>query len=119
MLARDSNYAGHGHIHGELYDLGTYPGVFLREGCSDVVIGEVYALNSERAIRTWRVLDNYEGCGHIYPEPHGYRRQEVHVFLNDGNELDTWAYIFTSLPLVAVRVAGGDYRAYNQQKHDR
>jgi gamma-glutamylcyclotransferase (GGCT)/AIG2-like uncharacterized protein YtfP len=115
MLARDSTYVGDGRIHGELYDLGTYPGVFLSEGCSDVVIGEVYALTSHRASRTWQELDHYEGCGPDDPEPHEYRRQQIHVFLNDGTEVDASAYILTSLAPAAVRVPDGDYQTRRQQ----
>lgn len=62
-LAGYSAYVGDGRIRGELYDLGTYPGVFLRDGCLDLVLGEVYGLSDQNAAQTWRVLDNYEGCG--------------------------------------------------------
>ena len=114
MLARDSTYVGDGHIQGELYDLGTYPGVFLNGGFSDMVMGEVYALNSHRASITWDVLDKYEGCGPTNPEPHEYRRQKVHVFLNDGTEVDASAYILTRVPPRAVRVPGGDYSTWRR-----
>ena len=119
MLASNSTYVGQGRIHGQLYDLGNYPGVFLREGCSDTVLGEVYAVNPEQASRTWEVLDHYEGCGPAHPEPHEYRRQKVHVFLKDGNKVDTWAYILTSLPPAAIRVPGGDYVAWRRQRQDQ
>ena len=114
MLARFSTFVGEGQIQGELYDLRTYPGVFLREACVDMVLGEVYALNSHHASRTWEVLDKYEASGPNDPEPHEYRRQKVEVFLNDGSEIDTWAYILTSLAPTAVRVPGGDYVAWRR-----
>lgn len=117
-LARCSTHVGNGQIHGELYDLGTYPGVFLREGCLDRVLGEVYALDSHSALRTWQILDHYEKCAPDDPEPHEYRREKVHVFLDDGNEIDSWVYILTSVPPVAVRVLGGDYLAWHRQKYD-
>jgi gamma-glutamylcyclotransferase (GGCT)/AIG2-like uncharacterized protein YtfP len=109
MLAHDSTYVGDARIQGELYDLGTYPGVFLNEGCADIVMGEVYALNPQHASRTWQVLDHYEGCGPDDDEPHAYRRRKVRAFLNDGNEVDAWAYFLTSLPAKAVRIPNGDY----------
>jgi gamma-glutamylcyclotransferase (GGCT)/AIG2-like uncharacterized protein YtfP len=115
MLARDSTYIGDARIRGELYDLGTYPGVFLKERCLDLVLGEVYALNPDRASRTWQILDHYEGCGPDDPEPHEYRRQNVHVFLNDGDEVDASAYLLNSLPPAAVRVPGGDYLTRRQK----
>jgi gamma-glutamylcyclotransferase (GGCT)/AIG2-like uncharacterized protein YtfP len=111
-LARFSIYVGEGQIRGELYDLGTYPGVFLQEGSTGDVLGEVYELNAQHAGRTWQVLDSYEGCGPDCPEPHEYRRQRVPVLLNDGNKVEAWAYILTSLPPAAVRVPGGDYLAW-------
>ena len=81
-----------------------------------MVLGEVYGLNSQHAARMWRVLDNYEGCGPDCAEPHEYRRQRVHVFLDDGDELDAWAYILTSLSPAAVRVPGGDYLAWQKER---
>jgi Gamma-glutamyl cyclotransferase, AIG2-like len=81
-------------------------------------IGEIYALNSERASRTWRVLDNYERCAKPDHEPHVFRRQKVDVLLSDGQELDAWAYILAELPTTeAVRVPGGNYVAWHRQKH--
>jgi gamma-glutamylcyclotransferase (GGCT)/AIG2-like uncharacterized protein YtfP len=115
-LARDSIYVGEGRIRGELYDVGTYPGIVLREGCLDMVVGEVYGLNSQHAARMWQVLDNYEGCGPDCPEPHEYRRQRVRVCLDDGNEVDAWAYILASLSTAAIRVPGGDYLAWQKER---
>jgi gamma-glutamylcyclotransferase (GGCT)/AIG2-like uncharacterized protein YtfP len=118
MMARDSTFVGDGKIHGELYDLGTYPGAFVEGGCSDMVMGEVYALNSDGGSRKWQELDHYEGCGPHDPEPHEYRRQKVHVFLNDGTEVDASAYVLTRLPATAVRIPDGDYLTWRRQKSD-
>ena len=109
MLAPHSTYVGEGRIHAELYDLGSYPGASLREPCPDIVVGEVYALDSAHASRTWQVLDKYEGCGPDETEPTPYRRQKVNVFLNDGNQLVAWAYVLTAVPAQAVRIPSGDY----------
>ena len=116
VLARYSISVGEGRIRGELYDLGTYPGVVLRDGCVDMMLGEVYGLNSQHASRMWQVLDHYEGCGPDCPEPHEYRRQRVHVFLDDGNEIDAWAYILTSLSPAAVRLPASDYLAWQKER---
>ncbi len=115
-LARYSVYVGEGRVRGELYDLGTYPGVFLKDGCVDMVHGELYGLTLSDTPRTWQVLDKYEGCAPDCPEPHKFRRQKVHVFLDEGSELDAWAYILKSLPPEAVRVPGGDYIAWQKER---
>ena len=115
-LARYSAYVGHGRIRGELYDLGNYPGVFLKDQCGDTVVGEVYRLNAEQASEAWEVLDHYEGCSGDCPEPHEYQRQRVRVLLDDGNEVDAWAYILTSFPQAAVLVPGGDYLAWQKER---
>jgi gamma-glutamylcyclotransferase (GGCT)/AIG2-like uncharacterized protein YtfP len=112
VLATHSTYLGEGRIHGELFDLGPYPAVWLREGCVDVVLGEVYELNSQGAGWTWRVLDSYEKCGPGDAMPHEYRRQRVHVFLSDGKELEVWAYVLNRLPVTATRIPSGDYLAW-------
>jgi gamma-glutamylcyclotransferase (GGCT)/AIG2-like uncharacterized protein YtfP len=115
-LACFSAFVGDGRIRGDLYDLGSYPGVFLTDGCLGMVHGEVYGLSFQHALQTWRVLDNYEGCSPDSPEPHEYRRQRVRVFLDDGNEVEAWAYLLTSLPSGAVRVPGGDYLAWQKER---
>jgi gamma-glutamylcyclotransferase (GGCT)/AIG2-like uncharacterized protein YtfP len=118
-LARYSRYVAEGHVHGELYDLGTYPGLVLQKAYSTLVLGEVYALNSDHASQTWRVLDEYEGCAGHDPEPHEYTRQMVNVSLVGGTEVLAWAYVLKTLPSGAVRVPGGDYIAWVRDKNER
>jgi gamma-glutamylcyclotransferase (GGCT)/AIG2-like uncharacterized protein YtfP len=119
LLARNSTFVGAGRIQGELYDLGTHPGVVIGERCSDTVVGEVYALTSDQVADMWQVLDRYEGCGPDDPGPHEYRRQVVRVILDNGDELDAWAYILATRPRTAVSVPGADYIDWQRQKQDQ
>jgi len=109
VLARNASFIGAGTIAGELYDLGSYPGVFIREGCIDRVIGEVYELNAETAAEAWRTLDAYEMCGPTDPEPHLYQKQSILVSLHDVTETAAAIYVLRTVPLHAVLIPGGDY----------
>lgn len=115
-LLRSSTYVGHGRILGELYDLGKYPGVFVKDQCGETVVGEVYRLDGEQATEAWEGLDRYEGCSPGCPDPHEYQRRRVSIILDDGSEVDAWAYILTCLPPGAVRVPGGDYLAWRKER---
>ena len=96
-------------VQGDLYDLGAYPGLVISDQPGHTVIGEVYSLNASQAARTWRLLDEYEGCADTDPGPHEYDRRLVRVALDDGQELEAWAYVLRILPETAVLVPGGDY----------
>lgn len=106
-------------IEGELYDLGTYPG--LRLGGAARVEGEVYAISPELEHR----LDGIES---IWPEPGGeYLKREVTVRLDaqvEGASIlgavggDTLACLVYEATLEAVSgrpaIAGGNWVAYRQ-----
>ena len=103
LLAGHAAYVGEGRVHGELYDLTAYPGMFMREGCLEMVRGEVYELDSNHILRIGAGLDEYEGVVLMIRDTHEYRRQKVHVFLDTGTEVDAWPYVLRSLPPGAVR----------------
>lgn len=115
VLARDAVFLGEGHVHGALYDLGSYPGMIVNDGACGVVLGEVYAIR-DSAERTWETLDEYEGCSPLNAGPHEYDRQEVSVVMADGATITAWAYVLRQLPCTAVLLPEGDYLAWMRQR---
>jgi gamma-glutamylcyclotransferase (GGCT)/AIG2-like uncharacterized protein YtfP len=119
VLARDSRYVGTGTIHGELYDLGAYPGVLLAENGQKVVTGEVYELEAKNVTQTWRKLDEYEGCGISDPEPREYERRLVRVELEEGTETEAWAYVLRTMPNEGALIPSGDYLEWRRRNKGR
>ncbi|MBX2806417.1 MAG: gamma-glutamylcyclotransferase [Hyphomicrobiales bacterium] len=90
-LAMESRYIGRGTVRGKLYSLGSYPGLVRDPAAQFNVHGEVVRLKTPRSF-VW--LDNYEGCGPGWPQPHEYERIVLQVHLQKGEKIACWAYIF-------------------------
>jgi len=112
ILARSAACIGEGRVRGELYDLGAYPGLVLKEDCCGFVSGELYAIDPANARSTWEAIDEYEGCAPTNPEPHEYARTEVRVYLPDGGAATAYAYVLQRVRRGAVLIPGGDYLAW-------
>ncbi len=71
-----------GRIRGELYDLGSFPGVKL-QGDSEV-IGEVHTYkNAEEVEKSFDRIEGFSGAG----KPHNlYEKRVVTAFTDDGEE---------------------------------
>jgi len=93
-------------IKGALYDLGNYPGyVEVPEG---EVQGELYLVSE--IDKVFEILDVYEGLHNDEPE---YIRKKIAVRLPEGEEIDSWIYIFQQqLRPEHKRIIDGDYIAY-------
>lgn len=98
-------------VHGELVDLGTYPGLVWASAdnpAGHAVLGEVYAINSRLEAK----LDEIES---VYPAGQGgsgneYAKHRVHTPWGD-------ALVYVLAPEVArgkVRLRGGDWVAYRR-----
>lgn len=86
---------------GELYDLGTYPGV-SRRGRGHV-FGELYELPAETSHAVLKALDDYEG--------RAFERRRVVVTLSDGRRRTAWAYLLRRRPSRARLLPSGRYLA--------
>lgn len=119
VLASFSVAAGDGHIYGDLYDLGSFPGVVLSTNCQNCVFGELRAINPDQVETAWQALDDYEECTPTFPGPHLYERRNVRVTLADGTEVEAWAYILQTLHPGAIAIPGGDYLEWCQTAKSR
>jgi gamma-glutamylcyclotransferase (GGCT)/AIG2-like uncharacterized protein YtfP len=88
-------------IAGELFDLGSYPGLVAGEGR---VVGELFELVD--AARALALLDDYEGYRAADPEGSQYLRRRV-VLLAPA--IEAWVYVFNGTPDAAARIPSGDW----------
>lgn len=115
VLARSSNFVGDAIVSGQLYDLGTYPGLVLSRDPGSVVHGEVYEIRPDLAAAVLAILDDYEGCGASDPIPHEYRRELVRSRFPSGEATAAWAYVLNRDPAGLERIGGGDYLAWRRR----
>lgn len=103
---------GRGTIRGKLFDLGLYPAaVPSSEGR---VHGEVFGVDDPE--RVLSALDAIEGYEPGSPDTSLYVRRAVTATLDDGTELDAWAYFYNAPLGQAPAISSGDYLAYLKQR---
>ncbi len=115
-LSPAPHLVGRATVNGQLYDLGSYPGVVL--GGESQVKGEVYAISADLE----RLLDEIE---EVWPEPNGeYEKRETIVQLDTktqggsgaaGVEMSCLVYEATLLAIRGrVPIASGDWVAFRK-----
>ena len=98
-------FRGRGTIAAALFDLGIYPAaVPTSEGR---VRGEVYELIDPAAALD--SLDELEGFRSGEPETSLYTRMRTPVCMDDGMQVEAWAYFYNAPLGRAERIESGDY----------
>jgi len=115
VLERGARCIGNATVRGALYDLASYPGLGISGDDVDVVKGEVYELDPDRARATLADIDRYEGCATADPEPHEYRRETVRARLVDGTEIAAATYVLNRSHADLQRIPDNDYVAWRQR----
>ena len=100
------SFTGRGRINAALFDLGIYPAAVPTHDGS-TVWGEVYEMLDPAAVLT--ALDEIEGFRAAEPERSLYTRVQTDVLLDDGRQLQAWAYFYNAPLGRAQRIASGDY----------
>ena len=108
FLDKNSEFVGEGYFNGKLFKVSWYPGAVLSKIASERVYGHIFKIHDH--IKTFKILDDYEGVGEASTEyPNEYRRELIETFLNDGTILRTWVYLYNN-PTDHLRlIASGDY----------
>jgi gamma-glutamylcyclotransferase (GGCT)/AIG2-like uncharacterized protein YtfP len=109
-LSPHVRFLGEAKVQGQLFDLGTYPG--MTPGATDAwVLGELYEIpsNCETVLSE---LDACEGCRPEDPQPHDYRRTLVTAIDPHDRAIGAWAYVLNRNPRGLTRIESGDYAAY-------
>lgn len=96
-------------LHGQLYDLGDYPG--LTHGAGHVS-AELYEILDPRVMS---VLDAFECYDPSNPRDSLYTRSCVR--LAEPN-LDAWVYFYCQKPKPSQHIAHGDWLQFHTQKSD-
>jgi gamma-glutamylcyclotransferase (GGCT)/AIG2-like uncharacterized protein YtfP len=99
-------YAGRGSIRAALFDLGIYPAAIPTDDDS-AVRGEVYEMLDAPTVLA--ALDEIEGYRAAEPERSLYIRILTDVALDDGRQLQAWAYFYNAPLGRAQRIQSGDY----------
>lgn len=107
FLALNASVIGKGYIHAKLYKISWFPGAVLSEGISEKVYGTLYKLDAIN--ETLELLDDYEGFTELNIEESLFRREIITVFLENGNSIDAWVYLYNQNIENAQRILSGDF----------
>ncbi|WP_298342852.1 gamma-glutamylcyclotransferase family protein [uncultured Algibacter sp.] len=107
FLCLNSNVLGKGYIYGRLYKISWFPGVILSTDTSEKVYGTLFKLHTTSEILHF--LDEYEGFIDSNIEESLFRREITTVFLENGNSIDAWVYIYNQNIENKQRILSGDF----------
>jgi gamma-glutamylcyclotransferase (GGCT)/AIG2-like uncharacterized protein YtfP len=113
-LMQGLRFVGSGKIHGQLYDLGAYPGAIVGENFETNIIGEIYELSEPRDVL--EMLDVYEGFIPGELEASLFARIQAPVTLPDGQCVECWLYVYNDWVAMGQLIEHGDYAEYLQRK---
>ncbi len=95
---------GVAQVHGQLYDIGSYPGLVSGVG---LVSGEIYRVTPEYLRR----LDAVEEMIHDNKPASLYWRERIEVVTGDFAGRQVWVYLYNQ-SVDGLRPIDGDYRRY-------
>ena len=104
-------------MKGDLFDIGSYPGVISSKKSGCRVVGEIYKARDKNGIDSMlKILDEYEGYDKTCPDECEYVRTKKWVKLNSGVRRLSWLYIYNRSVESKKHIAGGDYIRYIRKK---
>jgi len=106
-LSKALHFEGACSIPGQLFDLGSYPG--LRPGPGRVR-GELYRLDRREDLSALARLDEFEDFDPLRPNESLYLR--VRIDLLEPADCSAWLYVYNRQPDPQLRIPGGDWRGH-------
>lgn len=94
-------------IEGQMYDIGSFPGVVEGEG---TVRGELYAVERPEVFDR---LDQYEGYHPDLPRASRFVRKIVPLIEPDGT---AWVYFYEGSISARTRIESGSWRTYRSER---
>jgi pyruvate carboxylase len=117
LLSNQFQFIGRGSVHGELFDIGNYPGIIVSKKVKSRVLGEVYrARDKSTIVSILKILDDYEGYDESHPVDCEYVRKRKMVKLGNGKKCLCWLYEYNKPISNKASIAGGDYIRYITKK---
>ena len=105
-LNQQAQWIGPASYQGKLYKVADYPAVVASSNPADQVYGDIYQLLSADL---WSRLDDYEECSPSFPTPTEYQRLLQTVYLNNGEAISAWVYLYNH-PISGLKVIeSGDF----------
>lgn len=110
LIRKNFQFIGEGHLKGNLFDIGRYPGAVLSGVSNSNIVGDIYQVNQATDINsTLKILDKYEGYYQGNLKASEYIRKRKYVKLKNGKKVLTWVYLYNK-PVAKKRlIEGGDY----------
>lgn len=102
FLTEQATFVAKGYFNGKLFEVDNFPGAILTNVESEKVFGSLYKISDSH--KTFEVLDAYEGVADGL-----YKRLLVEAYLDSGNSVKTWAYIFNHSTKHLKQISSGDY----------
>lgn len=110
LLSNATFLISKGFVHGQLFDLGWYPGLVPSDDPEHRVFGEIYKMEDSELVLPG--LDEYEGCSPKFPKPHEYRREIRIAKQPEGKKMKVWTYIYNHSPSDKKLIPSGDFVEY-------
>ena len=114
VRAQDLRLVAPAYVHGELYDLGAYPGA-VRSTDQTRIYGEL--LEVRRGSINWRIIDAYEDY-----QPHNEQRSlfvrglSTAWHSDDSTPMVCWVYWYNRSTRGRRRISCGDYLFYLEKR---
>lgn len=120
-MDRYTEHVDHAWVHGELYDLGDFPGAIPQEPgpAAGRVMGRILRLHDAR--RFFRVLDEYEEVDFQLSHSGTFRRDraDAHPFSRPNRPIECWIYWINRVGSSAPRIESGDWIHYVESRRKR
>lgn len=110
FLASHAVLIGKGYFYGNLYEVTWYPGAILSNNTSEKVFGMIFKIENSQEV--FKVLDDYEGIGEQYSEPHLFKKKLITAFLKDGTPFETFVYVYSQSIIGLKQISSGDFLKY-------
>lgn len=107
FLSANSQLVAKGYILGRLYKISWFPGAVLSDNISEKVFGTVFKLKDSDNV--FDVLDDYEGFDEDNLKESLFTRVETTVFMENGDTLISWAYLYNQNIENSQRIISGDF----------
>ncbi|MCF8273235.1 MAG: gamma-glutamylcyclotransferase [Flavobacteriaceae bacterium] len=107
FLERNSDFIGDGYFNGKLFEVSWYPAAILSNISSEKVFGHIFKIHEND--KTFKILDDYEGIGDTSECPNEYRRELINAYLNTGDMLKVWVYIYNQSTENLRFIPSGNY----------